>query len=210
MDVLGAEQAGAQALVHFGPACLSPPARPLPVAFVFGQRPVALELCAQALEAQNPDPTAPVVLLSEPACAHALGEGFRLRMQGEWVSCFVHALHFSTPQRVLNMGLTPAFAFGSRLSRLGNRGALALPGPNPDTTSLFQRPWPLSFAHGTWTCLSPAQLFPCQWAPSIQSLNPCSDLGVASPWPQEGVWKSIMLSMWEALGPALTQTSIRT
>ncbi|KAG3282979.1 hypothetical protein H1C71_033541 [Ictidomys tridecemlineatus] len=72
VDVLGAEQAGAQALVHFGPACLSPPARPLPVAFVFGQRSVALELCAQAFEAQNPDPTAPVVLLSEPACAHAL------------------------------------------------------------------------------------------------------------------------------------------
>ncbi|KAB0405703.1 hypothetical protein E2I00_015755 [Balaenoptera physalus] len=72
VDVLGAEQAGAQALVHFGPACLSPPARPLPIAFVLGQRSVALELCAKAFEAQNPDPTAPVVLLSEPACAHAL------------------------------------------------------------------------------------------------------------------------------------------
>ncbi|GAB5574981.1 2-(3-amino-3-carboxypropyl)histidine synthase subunit 2 isoform X1 [Prionailurus iriomotensis] len=72
VDVLGAEQAGAQALVHFGPACLSPPARPLPVAFVLGQRSVHLELCAKAFEAQNPDPKAPVVLLSEPACAHAL------------------------------------------------------------------------------------------------------------------------------------------
>lgn len=74
VDVLGAEQAGAQALVHFGPACLSPPARLLPITFVLGQRSVALELCAKAFEAQNPDPTAPVVLLSEPACAHALGE----------------------------------------------------------------------------------------------------------------------------------------
>lgn len=82
VDVLGAEQAGAQALVHFGPACLSPPARPLPVAFVFGQRSVALELCAKAFEAQIPDPTAPVVLLSEPACAHALGEAFCLCVQG--------------------------------------------------------------------------------------------------------------------------------
>ncbi|XP_045857981.1 2-(3-amino-3-carboxypropyl)histidine synthase subunit 2 isoform X1 [Meles meles] len=72
VDVLGAEQAGAQALVHFGPACLSPPARPLPVAFVLGQRSVHLELCAKAFEAQNPDSKAPVVLLSEPACAHAL------------------------------------------------------------------------------------------------------------------------------------------
>lgn len=97
MDVLGAEQAGAQALVHFGPACLSPPARPLPVAFVFGQRPVALELCAQAFEAQNPDPTAPVALLSEPACAHALGEGFCLGMQGEGVRYFV--AHFPVSVR---------------------------------------------------------------------------------------------------------------
>ncbi|XP_008568617.1 PREDICTED: diphthamide biosynthesis protein 2 isoform X2 [Galeopterus variegatus] len=81
VDVLGAEQAGAQALVHFGPACLSPPARPLPVAFVLGQRSVALELCAKAFEAQNPDPTAPVVLLSEPACAHALALATLLRPQ---------------------------------------------------------------------------------------------------------------------------------
>ncbi|XP_004614340.1 2-(3-amino-3-carboxypropyl)histidine synthase subunit 2 [Sorex araneus] len=72
VDVLGAEQAGVQALVHFGPACLSPPARPLPVAFVLGHRSVALELCAQAFEALHPERSAPVVLLSEPACAHAL------------------------------------------------------------------------------------------------------------------------------------------
>ncbi|XP_006886620.1 PREDICTED: diphthamide biosynthesis protein 2 [Elephantulus edwardii] len=72
VDVLGAEQAGAQALVHFGPACLSPPSRPLPVIFVLGQRSVALELCAKTFEALNPDPSAPVVLLSEPACAYAL------------------------------------------------------------------------------------------------------------------------------------------
>lgn len=84
MDVLGAEQAGAEALVHFGTACLSPPARPLPIAFVLGQRSVALELCAKAFEVQNPDPTAPVVLLSEPACAHALGEGLCLSKKEGW------------------------------------------------------------------------------------------------------------------------------
>uniref|UniRef100_A0A5F9CG98 Diphthamide biosynthesis 2 n=1 Tax=Oryctolagus cuniculus TaxID=9986 RepID=A0A5F9CG98_RABIT len=78
VDVLGAEQAGAQALVHFGPACLSPPSRPLPITFVLGQRSVALELCAKAFEAQNPDPTVPVALLSEPACAHAMGSPFHV------------------------------------------------------------------------------------------------------------------------------------
>ncbi|XP_040830290.1 2-(3-amino-3-carboxypropyl)histidine synthase subunit 2 isoform X3 [Ochotona curzoniae] len=75
VDVLGAEQAGAQALVHFGPACLSPPSRPLPIAFVLGHRPVALELCAKAFETQYPDTTVPVALLSEPACAHAMDTG---------------------------------------------------------------------------------------------------------------------------------------
>lgn len=89
MDVLGAEQAGAEALVHFGPACLSPPASLLPITFVLGQRPVALELCAKAFEAQNPDPTAPVVLLSEPACAHALGENYTCegRRGGSMAAC---------------------------------------------------------------------------------------------------------------------------
>ena len=111
MDVLGAEQAGAQALVHFGPACLSPPARPLPIAFVLGQRSVALELCAKAFEAQNPDPTAPVVLLSEPACAHALGEGFACACRkGGLTSNFPMSIH---SHGVLDMGLTPASAFGS-------------------------------------------------------------------------------------------------
>lgn len=80
------------------------------------------------------------------------------------------------------MGLTPASAcFWVTFSFLGNEGSLALSDPSSDTISFFQRPWPLSSAHGTWTCLSPVQLFPCQWALSIQSLNPWSVLGVAFP-----------------------------
>ncbi|KAM9000721.1 2-(3-amino-3-carboxypropyl)histidine synthase subunit 2 isoform X1 [Sarcophilus harrisii] len=72
VDVLGAEQAEADALVHFGPACLSPLSGSLPVTHVLGQRPVALERCAEAFRALHPDPAEPVVLLSEPSCAHAL------------------------------------------------------------------------------------------------------------------------------------------
>ncbi|XP_074122252.1 2-(3-amino-3-carboxypropyl)histidine synthase subunit 2 isoform X2 [Sminthopsis crassicaudata] len=75
VDVLGAEQASADALVHFGPACLSPLSGPLPVIHVLGRRPVALELCAEAFRALHPDPVEPVVLLSEPSCAHALDSG---------------------------------------------------------------------------------------------------------------------------------------
>uniref|UniRef100_A0A6I8ND65 2-(3-amino-3-carboxypropyl)histidine synthase subunit 2 n=1 Tax=Ornithorhynchus anatinus TaxID=9258 RepID=A0A6I8ND65_ORNAN len=82
VDAVGAEQAGAQALVHFGPACLSTPARPPPAAFVFGRRPVDLDHCAAAFREAHVDPWAPVVLLSEPACAHALGELGELRPGG--------------------------------------------------------------------------------------------------------------------------------
>ncbi|XP_072505270.1 2-(3-amino-3-carboxypropyl)histidine synthase subunit 2 isoform X3 [Notamacropus eugenii] len=78
VDVLGAEQAEADALVHFGPACLSPLSCPLPVIYVLGQRPVALELCAEAFRALHPNPAEPVVLLSEPACAHSLGSPFHV------------------------------------------------------------------------------------------------------------------------------------
>lgn len=117
VDVLGAEQAGAQALVHFGPACLSPPARPLPTAFVLGQRSVALELCARAFEAQNPDPTAPVVLLSEPACAHAL-EALATLLRPRYLDLLV-----SSPALPLPVGsLNPEPEF---LERFGRRFPLA-------------------------------------------------------------------------------------
>ncbi|XP_077006070.1 2-(3-amino-3-carboxypropyl)histidine synthase subunit 2 [Tamandua tetradactyla] len=111
VDLLGAEQAGAQALVHFGPACLSPPARPLPVAFIFGQRSVALELCAKAFEAQNPDPTAPVVLLSEPACAHAL-EALATILRPRYLDLLVSRPALPSPVGSLNPEPEPLERFG--------------------------------------------------------------------------------------------------
>lgn len=113
VDVLGAEQAGAQALVHFGPACLSPPARPLPIAFVLGQRSVALELCAKAFEAQNPDPTAPVVLLSEPACAHAL-EALATLLRPRYLDLLVSSPALPLPVGSLNPDPEPLERFGRR------------------------------------------------------------------------------------------------
>ncbi|KAM9685206.1 2-(3-amino-3-carboxypropyl)histidine synthase subunit 2 isoform 1-T1 [Trichechus inunguis] len=111
VDVLGAEQAGAQALVHFGPACLSPPARPLPVTFVFGQRSVALELCAKAFEALNPDATAPVVLLSEPACAHAL-EALATLLRPRYLDLLVSSPALPLPTGYLNSVPEPLERFG--------------------------------------------------------------------------------------------------
>lgn len=111
VDVLGAQQAGAQALVHFGPACLSPPACPLPVAFVFGQRFVSLELCAKAFEVQNPDPTVPVVLLSEPACAHAL-EALATLLRPRYLDLLVSSPALPQPMGSLNPEPEPLERFG--------------------------------------------------------------------------------------------------
>ncbi|XP_037673125.1 2-(3-amino-3-carboxypropyl)histidine synthase subunit 2 [Choloepus didactylus] len=111
VDLLGAEQAGAQALVHFGPACLSPLARLLPVAFIFGRRSVVLELCAKAFEAQNPDPTAPVVLLSEPACAHAL-EALATLLRPRYLDLLVSSPALPLPVGSLNPEPEPLERFG--------------------------------------------------------------------------------------------------
>ncbi|XP_036208260.1 2-(3-amino-3-carboxypropyl)histidine synthase subunit 2 isoform X2 [Myotis myotis] len=149
VDVLGAEQAGAQALVHFGPACLSPPARPLPVAFVFGQRPVALELCAQAFEAQNPDPTAPVALLSEPACAHAL-EALATLLRPRYADLLVASPALPLPAGSLNTEPEPLQRFGRRFPLapgrcleeydafyVGGSGASSDPDLDPDLSRLL-------------------------------------------------------------------------
>lgn len=145
VDVLGAEQAGAQALVHFGPACLSPPARPLPVAFVLGQRSVALELCAKAFEAQNPDPTAPVVLLSEPACAHAL-EALATLLRPRYLDLLVSSPALPLPVGSLNPEPEPLERFGRRFPlapgrRLEEYGAFYVGGsegsPDPDLSRLL-------------------------------------------------------------------------
>lgn len=149
VDVLGAEQAGAQALVHFGPACLSPPARPLPVAFVFGQRSVALELCAKAFEAQNPDPTAPVVLLSEPACAHAL-EALATLLRPRYLDLLVSSPALPWPVGSLNSEPEPLERFGRRFPLtpgrcleeygafyVGSSGASSDPDLDPDLSRLL-------------------------------------------------------------------------
>ncbi|XP_003801251.1 2-(3-amino-3-carboxypropyl)histidine synthase subunit 2 isoform X1 [Otolemur garnettii] len=147
VDVLGAEQAGAQALVHFGPACLTPPACLLPVAFVLGQRSVSLELCAKAFEAQNPDPKAPVVLLSEPACAHAL-EGLATLLRPRYLDLLVSSPAFPLSLGSLSPELKPLECFGRRFPlapgrRLEEYGAFYVGGsetnsdPDPDLSRLL-------------------------------------------------------------------------
>ncbi|KFQ88910.1 Diphthamide biosynthesis protein 2, partial [Phoenicopterus ruber ruber] len=65
--------AGAGAVLHYGPACLSP-CRKLPVLHIFGQQPLDVGRCAEAFRELYPDRQSHVVVLSDVVYAHAMGE----------------------------------------------------------------------------------------------------------------------------------------
>ncbi|XP_068262829.1 2-(3-amino-3-carboxypropyl)histidine synthase subunit 2 [Nyctibius grandis] len=73
VDEVAAEHAAAEAVLHYGPACLSP-CRKLPVLHIFGQQPLDIERCAEAFRELYPDRQSHVVVLSDVIYAHAMGE----------------------------------------------------------------------------------------------------------------------------------------
>ncbi|XP_062437396.1 2-(3-amino-3-carboxypropyl)histidine synthase subunit 2 [Rhea pennata] len=73
VDEVAAEHVGAEALVHYGPACLSP-CRKLPVLHIFGRQPLDVERCMEVFRELYPDQQSCVVVLSDVVYAHAMGE----------------------------------------------------------------------------------------------------------------------------------------
>ncbi|XP_035393528.1 2-(3-amino-3-carboxypropyl)histidine synthase subunit 2 [Cygnus atratus] len=73
VDEVAAEHVGAEAVVHYGPACLSP-CRKLPVLHVFGQQPLDVGRCAEAFRELYPERQSRVVVLSDVVYAYAMGE----------------------------------------------------------------------------------------------------------------------------------------
>ncbi|XP_066411863.1 2-(3-amino-3-carboxypropyl)histidine synthase subunit 2 [Molothrus aeneus] len=73
VDEVAAEHVGAEAVVHYGPACLSP-CRKLPVLHIFGQQPLDVGRCAEAFRELYPEQQSRVVVLSDVVYAHAMGE----------------------------------------------------------------------------------------------------------------------------------------
>lgn len=73
MDEVAAEHAGAEAVLHYGPACLSPCGK-LPVLHIFGQQPLDIGRCAEAFRELYPDRQSRVVVLNDVVYAHAMGE----------------------------------------------------------------------------------------------------------------------------------------
>uniref|UniRef100_A0A8C0IFN1 2-(3-amino-3-carboxypropyl)histidine synthase subunit 2 n=1 Tax=Bubo bubo TaxID=30461 RepID=A0A8C0IFN1_BUBBB len=61
------------AVLHYGPACLSP-CRKLPVLHIFGQQPLDVGCCAEAFRELYPDRQSRVVVLNDVVYAHAMGE----------------------------------------------------------------------------------------------------------------------------------------
>lgn len=73
MDEVAAEHVGAEAVLHYGPACLSP-CRKLPVLHIFGQQPLDVGRCTEAFRELYPEQQSFVVVLSDVVYAHAMGE----------------------------------------------------------------------------------------------------------------------------------------
>ncbi|KFO64556.1 Diphthamide biosynthesis protein 2, partial [Corvus brachyrhynchos] len=73
VDEVAAEHVGAEAVLHYGPACLSP-CRKLPVLHIFGQQPLDVGRCTEAFRELYPERQSRVVVLSDVVYAHAMGE----------------------------------------------------------------------------------------------------------------------------------------
>ncbi|XP_057281823.1 2-(3-amino-3-carboxypropyl)histidine synthase subunit 2 [Pezoporus wallicus] len=73
VDEVAAEHACAEAVLHYGPACLSP-CRKLPVLHIFGKQPLDIGRCAEAFRELYADRQSRVVVLSDVVYAHAMGE----------------------------------------------------------------------------------------------------------------------------------------
>ncbi|XP_077190154.1 2-(3-amino-3-carboxypropyl)histidine synthase subunit 2 [Paroedura picta] len=71
VDEVAAEHVNAEAVVHYGPACLSP-CRKLPVLHVFGRQPLDVMRCAEVFQELYPDRQAHVIVLSDVAYSHAI------------------------------------------------------------------------------------------------------------------------------------------
>ncbi|XP_053714384.1 2-(3-amino-3-carboxypropyl)histidine synthase subunit 2 [Synchiropus splendidus] len=73
VDEVAAEHVGADCMVHYGSACLSPSKR-LPLIYVFEKRPLELEACASAFRQLYPDTQSHVIVLYDVSYTHAIDD----------------------------------------------------------------------------------------------------------------------------------------
>ncbi|XP_061094318.1 2-(3-amino-3-carboxypropyl)histidine synthase subunit 2 isoform X1 [Conger conger] len=73
VDEVAAEHVGAQCIIHYGRACLSP-ARRLPLMYVFGKRPVDLQKCASSFNNLYPDRQSHIIILYDVTYCHIIDD----------------------------------------------------------------------------------------------------------------------------------------
>ncbi|XP_043941300.1 2-(3-amino-3-carboxypropyl)histidine synthase subunit 2 isoform X1 [Protopterus annectens] len=73
VDEVAAEHVGADCIIHYGRACLSP-SRRLPVMYVFGQRPLDVKQCAASFRQLYPDTQSRVVVLCDVVYSYVLDD----------------------------------------------------------------------------------------------------------------------------------------
>ncbi|XP_070842020.1 2-(3-amino-3-carboxypropyl)histidine synthase subunit 2 [Chaetodon trifascialis] len=73
VDEVAAEHVGADCIVHYGSACLSP-SRRLPLMYVFERRPVDLEKCTSSFRELYPDTQSHIILLYDVNYVHAIND----------------------------------------------------------------------------------------------------------------------------------------
>lgn len=71
VDEVAAEHVGADCIVHYGSACLSP-SRRLPLLYIFEQRAVDVEKCASSFRELYPDRHSHIIILCDVNYAHAI------------------------------------------------------------------------------------------------------------------------------------------
>ena len=73
VDEVAAEHVGADCIVHYGSACLSPSKR-LPLMYVFDRRPLDLKKCASSFREFYTDRQSHVIVLYDVNYAHIIGK----------------------------------------------------------------------------------------------------------------------------------------
>ncbi|XP_047424695.1 2-(3-amino-3-carboxypropyl)histidine synthase subunit 2 [Mugil cephalus] len=73
VDEVAAEHVGADFIVHYGSACLSPSKR-LPLKYIFERRPVDVEKCASSFRELYPDTQSHIIVLYDVNYVHAIDD----------------------------------------------------------------------------------------------------------------------------------------
>lgn len=117
VDEVAAEHVGAECIVHYGSACLSPSKR-LPLMYIFERRPVDVEKCTSAFRELYPDSQSHIILLYHVNYVHAISKLFYGVFAGGifiFATCYESIIHRKRLESYLPT-LTLADELGTLLS----------------------------------------------------------------------------------------------